>query len=199
MSKRARTLIMSFISMILSIAVLAGGTYALFSTSVTIKGHLQAGNMALKLTRLTLNGQTAEKDFTNTEDNLFDLVGDSAAVIVPGGTIDATLKIEHATNSNVAFNYYVELVIQSSNVQADINLAEELTMVLKTGTGTSETTYTATENTDGNLSTENNMIPVAKTASSEFKVEIELPQSVASAVMGGEVLIDLIVYAEQIA
>jgi predicted ribosomally synthesized peptide with SipW-like signal peptide len=41
--------------MILSIAVLAGGTYALFSTSVTIKGHLQAGNMALKLTRLTLN------------------------------------------------------------------------------------------------------------------------------------------------
>ncbi len=198
MSKRVRTLVMSFISMILSIAILAGGTYALFSTSVTIKGHLRAGNMEMKLTRLTLNGQSALKDFTNVEDNLFDLAGDDVAVIVPGGTIDATLKLEHADDSNVAFNYYVELVIKSSNDQADINLADELDMTLETGTGTNEAKRTATKNAAGNLSTENEKIDVAKGAVSEFKVTVVLSQDVSATVMGGEVLIDLIVYAEQI-
>lgn len=199
MSKRARTLVMSFISMILSIAVLAGGTYALFSTSVTIKGHLQAGNMAMKLTRLTLNGQSAVKDFTNTDDNLFYADGDDAAIIVPGGTIDATLKLEHATNSTVAFNYYVELVIKGSNVAADTALSSALEMTLKTGTGANETVKTATKNSAGNLTTYGNQIAVAKGASSEFKVTIVLPEAAVSAVMGGEVLIDLIVHAEQIA
>ena len=192
MSKRARTLVMSFLSIVLAIAVLAGGTYALFQTKVGIKGHLVAGNMQLKLERIALNGETGNdvlKDFTSTTDNLFSKNGETP-LIVPGGTYSAKLKISHKDGSNVPFTYYVKLEIASGS---DATLVDSLTMTLKSGVGVGETVVNAV-----NFSTEASPIYVGTTGASEFEIIISLPNVAdQNSVMSKSVSFDLYVFATQ--
>ncbi|MBQ8427338.1 MAG: hypothetical protein IJX16_06250 [Clostridia bacterium] len=208
MSRRARTLVTSFLSMLLAVAILAGATYALFSTQAVIKGHLVAGNMQMKLERLaikdgnidnidTLEWETASKDFTNdSTSNVFSKDGVEDPTIIAKGLIGAKMKISHATSSNVAFEYYVKIVIDES--QSDMTLADSLDVVLNTGVGENETKVSASLDKDGVLSTQSSPIKVYTTGSSEFEVIVSLPDVDGEGIMGKHVYFDLVVVATQI-
>ena len=201
MSKKARTLIMSFVVIALSFAVMAVGTYALFTQTATVKGHLIAGNMQMSLVRTHLHGEdVTDKDFTNTTDNVFSSEdSDGAIIIVPGGTYSATLELAHANDSTVGYEYYVELKLADSS---NADLASFLEVTLTSGTLTQSGTPTAT----GLSIAKSAPIKVETGDKSSFTVSVkfkdattEQEQIKLNEVMKKNVSFDIYVYATQLA
>ena len=67
MTKKKRTILLSVMTAVLCLALVAGGTYALFSDQVTLTNHLEAGKLDITLTRTylktkSLNSQTGYLD-----------------------------------------------------------------------------------------------------------------------------------------
>ena len=126
------------INICLLISVL--GTYALFSDSVTVSNHLQAGNLELKLERTNLVYSELNQegyledyevntvvDFTSTNSstaNVFDL--EDETLIVPGSEYEATMKISN--NGSVAFGYWISINFTS---QAS-DLADQVSIIVTT-------------------------------------------------------------------
>lgn len=120
MTKRKRSLLMSVMTLMLCLALVAGGTYALFTDQVTLGTHLEAGNLDITLKRINLDTKMLGEDgflhdlssrrvvdFTNpTRENVFDIHEDH--LVVPCSSYTATMKIEN--HSSVAFKYWVEIV-----------------------------------------------------------------------------------------
>ena len=201
MSKKARTLIMSFVVIALSFAIMAVGTYALFTQTATVKGHLIAGNMKMTLTRTHLHGEDiTDKDFTNTDDNVFNSAdSEDALIIVPGGTYSATLELAHATASTVGYEYYVEVKLADSS---NADLASFLTVKLESGTVNASGVPSAT----GISIAKNAPIQVATGDKSSFTITVtfndattEQEQIKLNNVMLKDVSFDIMVYATQIA
>ena len=120
----------------LCLAVVAGGTYALFTDTATVKNHLNAGKLNITLTRTsltktTLNADgflhtptpdTERKDFSGkTTSNAFDIENVGQAneeKIVPGTTFVAEFEI--ANNSDVAFGYWIDIVCTDASAGEDL-------------------------------------------------------------------------------
>lgn len=152
MINRKRVLLMSASMILLCMCVIVGATYALFTDSVTVKNHLQAGNLDLKFERTGLeytvlddSGLMVKKvytdvvDFTETNTagaNIFGIVDDS--LIVPGSYVKADLKISHDLDgdengdSNVAFDYQVYIALSA---ESDPALADQLYVTITNANG----------------------------------------------------------------
>lgn len=139
MAKVSRKLLLALLTIAVCIALLIGGTYALFSTQIGVENHLVAGNLSATLVRdslttvslgenghLTRTTNGEDKNFTNAgKNNLFDLT--DAVRIAPGCSFTADMVLTN--NGSVAFSYWIEV-----KLKGDSNaLAEQLQVTVKTG------------------------------------------------------------------
>lgn len=132
MTKKRRSILMSVLTLMLCLSVVAGGTYALFSDQVTLTTHLQAGELDITLYRTFLESKVLDSetgflvdvrddevvDFTKANSrNVFDI--EEGTLIVPCCSYTSTMKIEN--HSDVAFGYWVEVKFNGAN-----NLSDDL-------------------------------------------------------------------------
>lgn len=125
---------MSCVTVMLCLALVAGGTYALFSDQVTLTTHLKAGTLDITLIRTNLETKALDNttgflvgstdaepvDFSRPNNrNVFDI--EEGHKIVPGCSYDATLEITN--NTDVAFSYWVEVINRNTE---DIALGDQL-------------------------------------------------------------------------
>lgn len=130
---RKRILITACSVILVCLCAVVGAVYALFSDSVSVNNHLQAGNLDVTLKRTHLeysvlngNGEletvtdNSSLDLTSaTDDNVFGIDG-SDVRIVPGSYFEAEMKLENT--GSAAFDYSVIIKLDGS-VNA---LAEQL-------------------------------------------------------------------------
>ncbi len=159
-------------ALVCSLALLVGGTYALFTDEAKITNHLQAGTMELTLVRtnyqhnllnergfiadVTPEGSDADMDFSEAnEENLFGLTAET--LFAPGASatanltisnqkqdaVDATITDDEAvdTSSDVAFGYWLELVVADDSQDVALKHQLEVTVVVNPGED-DEYTYT---------------------------------------------------------
>ena len=146
MTKRKRSVLMSFTTMMLCLALVVGGSYALFSDQVALTTHLKAGTLDITLERTNLVTKALDRKtgfLTNAESdelvnfsrpndrNVFDI--ESTDKIVPGCHYTATMKITNKTD--VAFAYWVQ-VINKATGEITPALAEQLKVTVTTKDGT---------------------------------------------------------------
>lgn len=131
MRKRVRMLLIASMMIMLCMAMLIGGTYALFTDSVSVENHLVAGTLQVRLERTylskkTLNNttgyMTTETDDTvvnftsTTNENVFGI--ETGELVVPTSTYEATMKLSNV--GSVAFTYDVVINLTSvSNALAE--------------------------------------------------------------------------------
>ncbi len=124
LGKKFSAMLVAVITMLLCVALIAFGSYALFSDQRKLVGHLKAGTLEIELLRTNLkyrslgedgyeylgeNGETV--NFTRqTDRNLFDLQEDS--LIAPGCCYEATLQIQN--KGTVAFAWWLELKLDGA-------------------------------------------------------------------------------------
>ena len=205
MSKRIRAITLSSLTVLCCLALIVGGTYALFSDSAEVVNHLQAGELKVKLYREQLSGlqlteQGLLEEFENKErleftkqslDNVFGLSKDSK--VVPGCKYESKFTLDN--NGNVAIGYYLEFV-----VQGDLNtLAEQLQLTLKTDSDT--TTIKLSElgenYTWGGENSPLGQILVGNVG--EFSVALEFIDSdTNNDAQGQQISVDMIVHAIQL-
>lgn len=208
MEKKRRKLLLSCVMILLCILLLTAGSYALFSDSVILQNHLEAGDLDITLTRTKLEVKELGADgflhsVTNTNPvdfsdgssdtkNLFDL--DGQTYIVPQSEYIATLVIENnETKSNVAFGYWIEIIIDEDSSSV---LAEQLLVSVTTAKGT-KTGYL----TDMFFGAENDFLGVlAVSEEAEFSISVlfEDDDSKNNDAMSKTVYFDIKVHAIQV-
>ena len=145
-TSRTRTLLVSSVVILLAMIIVVGVTWALFTDTQNVSNHLQAGDLSITLTRSEL-----KKTTLNTEGYLVELPTDTTVVnfsnptdanvfgigenekIVPGSKFVA--KMDIANNSDVAFDYWIEIVCKDKT--AGENLAKQLKVTVNTGSDAS--------------------------------------------------------------
>lgn len=133
---KVRTLLMACVMMMLCVAMIVGGTFALWSDSAKVENHLTAGTLKVKLERISLAKtyldnetgylvttapDTTIVNFTDTntaDDNVFGINNDEK--VVPCSVYEAKLRLTN--NGDVAFTYDVIIKLNS----ASNALAEQL-------------------------------------------------------------------------
>ena len=175
--KKKRVLLISCSVIMLCICIIAGMSYALFTDSVSVDNHLQAGNLNVTLTRTNLEysvlnaeGElavtTVAEDLDLTTSNANNVFGiDSTDIrIVPGSYFDADLEIKNA--GNTAFNYSISIKLLGNST----DLAEQLKVTVTHPNGT--TTEKMLSELAGGLSIDTGKMKVGDTAQS-FSVRVE--------------------------
>lgn len=134
MTKKKRSVLLAVLTLMLCVAVIASGSYALFTDEITLGNHLQAGTLDVTLYRTCLVKKTLDKngylvegepdttivDYSNINtQNAFGLNGEK---IVPGSKFSATFEIQNL--SDVAFGYWIEIVCRDKTLGE--NLAKQI-------------------------------------------------------------------------
>lgn len=202
--KNKRVLIVSCSIIMLCLCIIVGMSYALFTSSVSVGDHLQAGNLNISLTRTDLeysvldaNGElktiTVEEDLdltTASESNAFGI--DSTDIrIVPGSYFDADFKITNV--GNTAFTYTIDLKLLGSATA----LAEQLKVTVTHPDGSTTETMLS-ELTANGLSIGAGKMKVGE-GSQSFGVRVEFidNSSINNAAQNGTAAFDLVVTAVQ--
>lgn len=213
MTTKQRSVLLSVLMLVLCLALVAGGTYALFTDDVTLTNHLQAGKMDITLKRtklvtyeldtttgyLTDGGSDEVVDFSGeTTRNVFDI--ENGALIVPKSSYTATMEITNdSTASDVAFAYWLEIKFDN---QTSADLADQLTVTVVTDDGTQNGKTTEVTLSAGQTFIGSETAPIgtlAKTKSQTFKVSVlfdDLDNN--NDVQNKTVHFDLIVHAVQV-
>ena len=152
---KMKTLLSAAVLSMLGVSLLVGGTYALFSSKVSVTNHLKAGNLNISLVRtsysklvLDTDGFLEEKtdstetDFTTANDkNIFGL--EANELIVPTSKFSANLKLINGkkvdgsyVKSSVAFTYTVKLIKDDESNsdlldQLEVTVTKDATTVTK--------------------------------------------------------------------
>lgn len=135
MAKRIRILVTAMATILICVALIAVGSYALFSDTTRVTNHLQAGDLDIKLWRIDLAGQgldedgflgdianTTDKEFTGaTTDNIFDL--DDTKYVVPTSKYVAEMMISRTASTNVAIGYWLDFVVPNVDTSIPENEA----------------------------------------------------------------------------
>ncbi|MBQ5802517.1 MAG: hypothetical protein IIW27_05745 [Clostridia bacterium] len=191
--KRMSALTIACIAVALCVSLMAVGTYALFSETVTVSGHLQSGKLDASLSRVKLvkNELTDEgfikesTDLTEVPDsqltNVFGL--SDTDKVAPGCSYVATMKISN--NGNVAFGYYIKLKVTDG---ANSPMMDNIVVTVKKGDQTL---------TVGSDFSSNPIGVVAIGASEEFTVSVSFKTEAGNDTADQKVGFDLTVYAEQ--
>ena len=216
-TKKKRSVLLSVLTLLLCLALVASGTYALFSDQVTLKNHLVAGTLDITLIRTNLTTTSLDAntgflvktenpediDFSKPADvndpnaknkNVFDITDET--LIVPGCTYAAEMQIQN--NTDVAFGYWLEIVFDDT---VDLTLAEQLKVTV--------TTVDESKSVSGMLNTkagliggENDPIGVlAKGGAALFTITVEfcdLDHSVNNNAKNGTFDFDVVVHAVQV-
>ena len=141
---KMRILLSASVLGMLSISLLVGGTYALFSSTSSVKNHLKAGNLNVSLVRTRYSKTVIDKDgylvtkennetldFTNANNkNIFGLEDDE--LLVPTSSFSADIKITN--NSSIAFDYTVTL--DTDKIKSDSHLIDQLKVKVVEGKNT---------------------------------------------------------------
>lgn len=207
---KSRILLMALATVLCCLALIVGATYALFTDRVSVTNHLQAGTLKLTLVREKLTSHNLdpegsgymkneededEMDFTDpTDKNIFGL--SESVLIVPTSTFTADMRIEHGTDSNVAFGYWIEIVLNTDD--SDAELAEQLKVTVTYGDNEEAVKYLNQGLTIGSDAAPIETIGVGETA--EFSVTLEfvnLDNATNNLAQGQNVYFDLIVHAVQ--
>lgn len=139
-TNRKRALLVSASVILLCMTIIVGMTWALFTDTVTVENHLQAGDLNITLERTKLEtysidattgylASTTNNDVVNfsnpTGKNVFDLT--TGSKIVPCSSYTATMKISNNTavgsgnaqNSDVAYDYWIEIKLDVSGLTTE--------------------------------------------------------------------------------
>ncbi|MBE7068062.1 MAG: hypothetical protein E7381_02035 [Clostridiales bacterium] len=207
MTTKKRSILLSILTLMLCLALVAVGTYALFSDQVTLENHLQAGTLDVTLTRTSLKTKTLDDttgflvdnpvndedvDFSKpTTRNVFDL--ETGDLIVPQSSYLAEMKIEN--NSDVAFKYWIEVVLKDST---DPAFAEQLDVKVTTEKMPQGTSATLS----AGLKVGSEQTPIgtlAKGTSQTFTISVTFvdDNNVNNDAMNDELNFDIVVHAVQ--
>ena len=146
MFRRKRALLLAGTTIILCLALIVGGTYALFTDEERVGVHLQAGDLDVDFYRTDVLGcyvdpdtglikeiHGGEIDFSEPEGDdlsLFDgILADGESLLI-APTCHFTAKMKIVNNGNVAFNYVVGFEDIANENAA---LAEQLKVTLTIG------------------------------------------------------------------
>ena len=199
---KKRVLLLSCATILLFMSIVVGMTYALFTDTVSVKNHLQAGNLdvSLKRTMLTysvldengvLKTETVDQDYDfteTTEKNIFGLESENLK-IVPGSFFEATLQLNR--HDSVAFNYSVEL----RQLEGSSDLANQIDVTVKKSDGTT-VTKKLSEFANGETISMGSMDGTDTTETFVVRVEFK-DDANNNAAKSQTVTFDLIVKAEQ--
>lgn len=148
MNKSRRSLLVACSVVLVCLAVIVGGTFALFTDKVQVRHHLKAGKLDITLIRTNLKTTTLDNstgylvdksnpqdvDFSKTtvddDDNIFDITDD--LILVPGTSFEAEMMIGNNVGtddvdghaSNVAYAYWIEIVFEDP--EDKLALADQL-------------------------------------------------------------------------
>lgn len=206
MSKQLKAITLSCVTVMVCLALLVVGTYALFSYQATITNHLQAGELKMELVRTKLVSNTlgtdglptestnnVEKDFTTPSTaNLFDLDA-SKDKIAPGCSFTADLLLKN--KGDVAVNWYLEIVLHSDNDEA---LAGQLELTITIND--KETSCMLSDLSDLQVGSVNSPLgQIVLNAEQAFTVKVEFVNLTTgnNAAMNQNVSFDLVVHAIQ--
>ena len=218
MAKIVRRVALATAAIVLAALVLIVGSYALFTDTITVSHHLQAGKLEATLTRKTLVGNTidakgylsdyeGEKDVDfsgETEKNAFDL---EETLIVPRMWREATMELKNG--GDVAFAYWIEIILTTPTSEKDVALSEQLLVSVSTqstGAGMSLTDQPI-ENKGEKItigSQENPVGVVELSTVQTFSVKVEFKDygdkmdNANNNAKNGELAFDMIVYAVQV-
>lgn len=185
-SKRRRVMIMALISIMCCIAVIATGTYALFSDEVVVQNHLQAGELKITLKRtelvwnkldsqgyLTSNALNPNReviDYTDTNTNDANIFGlENGEVIVPQSSYKA--KMEVTNGGDVAFGCWFQTVIQ---VGENTELAKQLVMKITTIENGQPVVRTATVKDGFSIGSQSDAVEVPANTNSTMTFWVEI-------------------------
>lgn len=202
--KKLRALLSAALMIMLSASIAVAGTYALFSDSVEVTNHLQAGTLELGLTRTKLvksvpdattgmptkTEDTTARDFSAaTSENVFG-IGDEK--IAPGSWYEVEM---HVTNEGtVAFNYQVAIKLDAATTDENLEFAKQLTVYVNGATEGTKLSDCKIEN--GKIIVSDKLVK-KNTTDEKFTVKIVFNSLAGNATQGKEVSFDLIVLAEQ--
>ena len=209
-SKTMRTIFLSMVAIVLCALLLVTGSFALFTDTVSVKNHLQAGTMKATLKRVQLDVTKLDDEgvlrafdtdysivnFTNSTDtNVFGLTSEEK--IAPCTKLSA--KMELSNLSDVAFTYYIK--IQQTDIEAGTPSDATLLEQLNVSVTVDGSTKTGSEKlADGlQIGAPDDVIGTVKVGSTAtFTVTVEfLNLSTNNDAQGKQVAFDLIVYAVQ--
>lgn len=210
MRRKSLTLTLSVVVIVVCLSLITMGTYALFSDTVSIEHHLQAGNLDVKLERTYLESKvlgtdgyldtvtdSTVVDFTDTTNataNVFNLSGNE--LVAPGASYEATMKLTN--EGTVAFGYWIEISLKDAQAS---DLAQQMKVVVTTydenGAKVEEDEYLANSLSVGSETSYVGQLAV--NTSAEFKVKIVFENlSINNDAQDDEVSFDLIVHAVQV-
>ena len=211
MNRKASKLVVATTAIALSTALLVGGTYALLSDEAKITNHLVSGalNMTLERTSLTsyfVNDDgvypsqpvvnTGKVDFSaKTSENVFGLT--SGTLFTPLCWCEAEMTLTN--NSDVAFSYYVEIVVDTANT--DMVLAQQIEVSIVADSGASQSGTLGSGLTLGSKGQPIDTLTInaatGNTASFTLKVSFPDKGDANNDAQGKQVSFDLVVYAFQ--
>lgn len=143
MEKRMRVLLLSVVTILIGVMVLVGGTFALFSDTVTVNNHLEAGSLKVGLKRtnyqqhvLDENGKMHEMsdntivDLLDTKDKVFNITN-----AVPTSWYSATIEVSNL--GDIAFDYGVRILWNEvgSATEKQIKFAEQIMITVSETNG----------------------------------------------------------------
>lgn len=210
MKFRSRILILSSLTIALSLVLIIMSTYALFTDTISITHHLQAGTLDISLKRTNLEYNVLDSsgylktienneiiDLSNTSTNKLNVFGiDNNTLIVPGNFYLATLELSN--NGNVAFKYWIEIISNDEVLRDLANQLEVKVITYNEGKIKEHTSlisdglFVGCETSPlGELSINDELV--------NFQVKITfLDSSLNNLAQGDKVNFDIIVYAVQV-
>lgn len=202
------TIVLAVVIVALSVGLIIGGTYSLYTDQATVTNHLNAGELEITLARTALTTKTidnstglltetvypeGEVDFTDsTTQNVFEI--NDGTKIIPGSKFDASMKIRN--DGTIAFTYWIEIRFASEVSSA---LAEQLKVTVTTADGTETTAFLSSGLVIGSSGAPIGMLLTRQSTTFDVTIEfLELGAEVNDAAQGESIDFDLVVHAVQV-
>ncbi len=136
MEKRTKTLLLSMLTLCICTLLVVGGTFALFTDSVTVNNHLSAGNLDVGLYRTSykeyvLNEKGLMVENTVVDNPKLNLVGQNGyskelftvSEVVPTSWYQATMEVSNL--GSTAFDYGVRILWTDTTDKTAENYCEK--------------------------------------------------------------------------
>lgn len=224
MTKKKRSVLLTVLTLMLCVALVAGGTYALFSDEVKLQNHMQAGELNVGLYRTKLVAKALDpktglltdgtpdttrinfSDPANNDVNVFGLTENDK--IVPECVYTAEMLI--VNNTDVAFGYWIEIVFNTEGPTAqpyddfDKALAEQLEVTVLIGDNTTGESKPI-KGAAGPFGSESAPLGIltkeAGKNEAEFTISVKfrgLDHETNNKAQGGAIFFDVVVHAVQV-
>lgn len=208
MGNKVVTIVLAVVIIALSVGLIIGGTYSLYTDQATVTNHLNAGELEVTLARTALTTKTIDRstgllketvyppeevDFTEgTKRNVFEI--DEETKIIPGSKFDASMKIRN--DGSIAFTYWIEIKFDSDVTSA---LADQLKVTVTTEDGTETTAFLSSGMVIGSAGAPLGTLLTKESTSFSVSVEfLELGAEINDAAQGESIDFDLVVHAVQV-